>query len=482
MSLNNPYFPYPRFPLSGYYDLKVYNQNLIILDDYIQELTRKINKKVLFHLTIGSAAEELHNELKTDIGFNWQQLLPIHLQNSIKNNLPVYNIIISPSKCFNEDYTPLFVENTPEYRWYKESHNTFKSAIYNVTIKIFYCPMPSSYNYTKILAKLKKKEIEMFSDDYISQFFQNEKDTDFIDQFYNNLKALFLKVNSHSGFVTCFSFAVFNDETSNSIYRNYYLFKEIKELFTVDYRHNNRLLAEWIYRLGFYNLVIHNKDDFYDDFGNSGVSFVNPNDINNSNGKIPLLDLSKDKILIKNYENPQKIINKILTKNNIDPNSLYTCVYSEVLNNNFEKNEEKIISYLKLKTFKTILHTYQKEEIYNYLIYHDYLNNLNCNLDLYENYITEDGFSVKGQKIRTIIKIPKYGMCYDELELEALSQVVTTQIIVYDHKLKFIKKFGNYNDFIELVYDCHNMTYEKYVNPQNSKSLKLSKPLYLNKS
>lgn len=486
MSLNNPYYPYPKFPLSGYYDLDHYNENLTILNSYIQELTRKISKKVLFHLTIGSAAEELCIENKTDIGFNWQQLLPHHIQNCIKHNLPVYNLIISPSKMFKDDYTPLFIENTPEYRWYKKSNNTFKSAIYDITIKIFYCPLPSEYDYTKILSKLKKSGMEMFTDDYISQFVQSENDKIFIREFYNNLDLLFRKVNFYSGFVTCFSYAVFNDETSNCIYNNYHLFREIKKLFSLDYRIDNRFLAEWVYRLSFYCMVIHNKFHLeLDDYSNSDtdviVSFVNPNDLNLQYcTEIRIMDLSSDKIIIKNYNRHK--INKKIDKNNIDPNSLYTCIYAELINKQsyeYSESEEKIISYIRTKTFKKILCN-QKDYIYNYLKSHEYLHNLNLNLELYENYIVEDGFSVKAQKIRTILKIPKFGMCFDELELESLADVLGAQIIVYDHKLKLINKYGKYNDFIELVYDSRNMFYEKYINPHNSKSLKLEKPRVLN--
>jgi len=497
MSLNNPYYPYPKFPLSGYYDLDVYNQNLISLNDYIKEMTRKINKKVLFHLTIGSAAEELCVENKTDIGFNWQQLLPFHLQNCVKNNLPVYNVIISPSRMFKDDYTPLFIENTPHFQWYKKSNNTFKSAVYDITVTIFYCPLPSQYDYTKILSKLKKANIEMFTDDYISQFVQNDNDKQFIEDFYNNLESLFLKVNFYGGFVTCFSYAVFNDETSNCIYNNYHLFKEIKKLFSLDYRINNRFLAEWFYRLGFYCMVIHNKSDYETtDYENNIVSFVNPTDLNvDQHTKINIIDLSGDKILIKNY-NSHKIHKKISIKNHIknhvDPNSLYTCIYLELtnkeynhfdyvnlLNNKFDNNEEKIVLYLRAKTFKKIFNN-PKDYIYQYLKSHEHLCNLNSDLELYENYITEDGFSIKAQKVRSMIKIPKSGMCFDELELEGLSKVLHTQIIVYDHKLKFINKFGEYNDFIELIYDYQNMTFEKYTNPQNSKSLKLEKPVRYN--
>ncbi len=293
MSLNNPYYLYPGYPLSGYTDLKEYNKNLIDLNEYIKQLTTEVNTKILLHLTIGSAAEELNNSLKKNIDFQWQQLLPEHVQRyAKKNNMKVLNIIISPSSIFKDKYNPLFIKNTPKYYWDNSDKNSYKSQKYNLLVKTFYCPLPSNCDYTKFMDKM--KSTNLFDDEYLSTLEQTMDDKKFIIDFYNNLKILFNKVNEFNGIVTCFSYAVFNAETNNSKYNNYYLFRELTNLFDND----KRILAEWVYRIGFYSVINYKTREL--------ISFVKPKTLDDNTLKhndINLLNintLKTNKYIYKN--------------------------------------------------------------------------------------------------------------------------------------------------------------------------------------
>lgn len=65
----------------------------------------------------------------------------------------------------------------------------------------------------------------------INNYKQSIEDNIFTNKFYVNLNTLFNKITLNKGFITCFSFAVFNKLTKNGNLNNYIMFGEIKKLF-----------------------------------------------------------------------------------------------------------------------------------------------------------------------------------------------------------------------------------------------------------
>ncbi len=283
--LTNPYFIYPGFPFSGYHDTNTYNRNLIDLDNYIKELTCNISHKAIVHITIGAAAEEAYTDYNKDIKYQWHQLFPEHLYKIIRTNqnIPIYNIIIAPNNFLKEKYMPVFIKKTRELNWEYEN-NTFQTG--NLTVKIFCCQMPSVCDYTRLIDNLRKHNIH--DESYYQSINQTEYDKIFINNFYENLKYLFNKVNYYNGLVSCYSFAVFNADTFKARYNNFSMFKEIKTLFSKD-KLANRVLAEWVYIMTYYNVHIYNT--------NKKICYVNSKFMKNT--KFHKLRIRHNKFVIK---------------------------------------------------------------------------------------------------------------------------------------------------------------------------------------
>jgi len=141
--------------------------------------------------------------------------------------------------------------------WINTGDRSFCDITRRYKIYIFCTPLPSKdiNNSKKVdFWRLKFMEIGVEVDnkteieskvntDYdVEKIKQTSYDRKFIMQFYNNLENLFDVVDKN-GFITCFSFAVFNTKTNRSSINNYKMFEEIKYHFNK----NKRLLAEWLF-------------------------------------------------------------------------------------------------------------------------------------------------------------------------------------------------------------------------------------------
>ena len=443
MALTNPYYLYPGFPFSGYNDIESYNVELIRLNEYVRSLTSSISTKILLHISAGSAAEELYIENHTEINFLWQQLFPQHLQNS---KIPVIHIIISNSRMFHDKYIPLFVKNTPELDWDTDcDKNTIKSKKLNITVKIFYTGMPSKSDYSKIVSALRVRSI--FDEEGLARIEQTNADREFTNMFYLNLEALFNKVNSYDGFVTCFSFVVFKKDTEKGKFDGYYLFQEIKKLFTDDYKHSKRLLAEWIYRLGFYSVIIFNGDE---ETENKCVCFVTPKSLTKDTLKhndISLLNMDSNLKLVI-WDNPFKIASNVISGDINDSNSLYSCL-SKLDNDPLLWSS---IENVKKKVFNNIIQETHEKQLITYLEYNEDYKMFNFNK--YHDYICYDGRSEIGQKLREILEIPSNGMILDILEIGALASLCSINIeIINPMNQTIYKTHLNFNKNIVLIYD-----------------------------
>lgn len=445
--LNNPYFKYPGFPFSGYVNKTRYNSELNRLYDYINELHTQINQNTILHLSFGSAVEEYYNNVKTsgyftegyhNIDFQWQQLFPEHIQRAINENpeFRIINIIISPSKDFETDYIPVFIDKTPELNWYRyDENNTFMSRTNNIIVKIFNCPMPSNYDYTKIITKLESSGLYR-DKTIIDNMIQTLYDKKFIAKFYSNLNDLFNKIYVYNGLVTCFSYAVFNDNTEKRIYNNYYLFREIKNLFGQNYTNSKRILAEWVYKLGFYNVLIYNSEE------ENIISYTKPQTLNVAESEFYELNFYTFRIKKTFY---------ISTKEN----TLYKCL--NINDTGKIKNFKKNI-LIKLNEFEK-----KESKFKNY--------DKSINIDRLEIVFNNTDELEKKTFLSTVLSVDINTIIFNKLELDIISSILSKRIVIIDtdgnhiHDTSKNQLFNlNYDDICTLEYDTKKMVFSNHTN------------------
>lgn len=246
--LNNPWFSYPGMPCAGYVNADVkdsYLRELFRLQTEIKTLSSTIikdKKAILFHLTIGSPMEEAGVEEieKKNCQFQMHQLIPHHLLMAGKNGIEVINFVVCP----NEVSKPMFYEKTSDF--IKEKQTIYKHK--NLPIKILFfttlIPTDDTVRNKKIIKLLDEKFTDM------DVYKQTLEDVKFVGKFYFDLETSLSTVKSLGGACTCFSFAVFNDDTLNRQYNNFSMFKEILNV----YHKNNSVIAEWVFRYKTYTL------------------------------------------------------------------------------------------------------------------------------------------------------------------------------------------------------------------------------------
>lgn len=255
--LNFPYYVYPGIPgVHGYYDTVTYNKELIRLYNFINTQISQINCPTLLHITIGTAAEEIYNKnvnTLNEYDFQYQQLYPEHLlREYILTNNNILHLIITP----NDIKTPRFIQMTPEMQWKMDENNVFVDKTSRYKVMIFNTMMPTC-------DQKNKRIVEHYSNSGLGKYFdiniikQTNNDIEFVNNFYSKLGNLFDAINQKSGRITCFSFAVFNENTDRACVKNYMMFKEITSLFTHILLHddNTRILAEWRYILSSYTVI-----------------------------------------------------------------------------------------------------------------------------------------------------------------------------------------------------------------------------------
>lgn len=268
--MNFPYYLYPGAPCSGYYNTEQYNPELIRLEREIKKLE---SFDGIFHLTIGSAMEEVFalesklQEKKYDdcVTFQWQQLYPYHLHYSANCNIPVVHFIVSPNETYSSDrfIEPAFIKRTPWMNWEKHD-KTFISRTFRYIVMIFCTMMPTVDDRNN---KICKKMSEVFKNENFDMFKQTDYDVSFIISFYKMFRFVVDKIKTNGGVITCFSFAVFLATTTKSTINNYIMFKEVCSVFGTP--GEKSILAEWL----FYNENYLVK--LYDRVGS--ISYVAPN-------------------------------------------------------------------------------------------------------------------------------------------------------------------------------------------------------------
>lgn len=248
MALN---FPFGRYaggvPFShGYSETAVYNREIKKCTDILEDF-KTIDTPTLLHISIGAAMDE---ELTSEtIGEQYKQLFPEHLLNAY--NTTEYNIkhiIISPNVNFGEAFVaPAFIGKTQDIMgWEQIGDRIYMDKQRRYSIYIFNTLMPSEQqnNAAYISQWSERFRRDNIQDIYNMEIFrQTENDKRFISNFYDSLNSVFTQIEAYNGFISCFSYAVFNEITRNSHYVDYVMFKEIMTLFNKP----TRILAEWRY-------------------------------------------------------------------------------------------------------------------------------------------------------------------------------------------------------------------------------------------
>jgi hypothetical protein len=271
--IQNPFGYYPRFPYCGYFNIDTYVSEIQrlykVFTNIKNDITENKIQNPLLHITIGSAMEEkYYSPFSEDIGTQWRQLLPIHIQEAFESGKQVYHIIITPDEQFNPKKInhPLFFTKS-DINWTYKGDMTYLSN--KCKVMIFNTPMPHE-DQKKINSRLDliPEDIKSCLQVNVDTCRQTDLDIKFIENFYNTFENLLDFITEQNGITTCYSFAVFSELTSNSTIRNYQMFSEIKKYFTKPLSENNRLLAEWTYTnkcfyMIPYNLKPHNLKIYY---------------------------------------------------------------------------------------------------------------------------------------------------------------------------------------------------------------------------
>jgi len=245
--LNYPYYIYPGAPFHGFAldpnIIKNFNEELKLLKCELDTM-KENDKKILFHLCIGSPCEEQQMGTYNEQNLYMHQLIPEHLYTTAKSGINVINIIVSP-----DDLTsPLFKIYTDDY--IAIDNKTYKHKTLPIIIKIFRTMMPTNdKNRNNIFMKRAKERNYKEILDYDTKCFkQTERDIEFIASFYNTLKNVIEHNCYNGGINTCFSFAVFNDDTANASFNHFTMFKEILSYYENDIKlSTNKLILEWKY-------------------------------------------------------------------------------------------------------------------------------------------------------------------------------------------------------------------------------------------
>lgn len=520
--INFPYYSYPNIPCAGYSNSVEYNKNVLRLNTKLESLIYELPSNTLLHISIGAPFEEIftegsNSEIKTQFWFQYQQLIPIHITKYFEKfpHGKVVNIIISPNFNFETDKinvtTPEFIKKSDSiYHWNKIATGHYVSNKFNIETIIFCCPMPSVDPKNPALYKRLQELVEKFEGACEpDKIVQTEIDKAFITRFYSNMSRLFNFVNSNNGFVTVYSYAVFNQDTSFSKICRYQMFPEILSLFSGHYK-TNRVLAEWVFRHGFYSVVPYTNFSSDIDL----ISYCSLNTLgdikeiktidytpsyemvlikesikikkNNTNNTINFTDLDKK------FNNLKKNTNTNSNRFNIDNFECVNimpdgdCLFSAVINGlNLDMN----VKTLRYKVTSYITNNFVIDEIFstiniNNLDVDEFMKNYNMNkFDFVQLYLKiMEMKSWESRNIRDYYDLPTEISYGGYLEIITMCELFKVKInIVQDDKLIAQitpRSTTNIIETDEIYLDYSINHYDllvKKIKRRNSKSLKNNK-------
>lgn len=234
--VNYPHRIYPGFPCSGY--PKNLNE-LYRIAEFIEELCNT-TEQILLHLTIGAPAEEngFFDMKNTNDVLQMYQIIPEHIIEFARSGIRVVSVVVCP----NQVDSPLFMRFTDD--WKKISDFQYQHNELPITLNFFFTMMPAhderNEYYMKIMVD---RGIYQMLPDGIEQYRQTFTDRVYIEHFYNKLAITFQHIKQYGGVVSCFSFAVFNDNSDKRKYNNFWLFRELVQVCKTQ----GVLLCEWLH-------------------------------------------------------------------------------------------------------------------------------------------------------------------------------------------------------------------------------------------
>jgi hypothetical protein len=469
--INFPFYAYPGFPFSGYYDTKMYCSELHRLLNYIRKLTDKLsNKKTIIHISIGAAMEEYYNEADMMKSDQWQQLFPMHLQELIKTDsaYKIYHIIISPNKSFSKEHfiAPAFIKNTMVFGWKMIEDRVFASTEKcNMEVAIFYTPMPCVDNRnSQIVQKLyDSKYIDSGIDPM--EYVQTDCDIKFINSFYGELTRMADKLQYLGGILTCFSFAVFHYETTKAKINNYTMFPQICDIFSKNYKLTNRLLAEWYYKPDYY--CVHTYEKCCNMVAlsyNNNIDLKDSKYIKISDHRIILLDAinnkSNNKVFCGTQDNTIEIdIDGEKKKFSVKPINDVVCkhIYDQVDTKlSFDIVQRYIASYMDTIPVSTML-TYLLDKP----SFCDLLDSKKFNSTDLINFYKQLIKASHNEKTMLMKKhhIETDDILSGELEIKALAKVLEINIIIITEE-----GYKKFNHGSKIIYVLYNRKTRKYHN------------------
>lgn len=277
--LNNPYYVYPRAPMAGYIEFEKYNENLLKLYLKFQEIKHESeSKRIFLHLTIGAPMEEASLS-KSNI--QWRQLYPSHLEEISDANpdIKIYNIIICPNKHFeNEEFIPEFTINA-NLTQSTTNKRKYISRNGRVITEIFYSMMPTNSDFKTYETFFKKFQEKTEYHEYfdVEKYRRAENDIVFTERFYGLIFDTIKSITDNDGASSCFSFAVFNEETHFHGLKNFVMFPEIVKCF----KFKNTLIAEWSFVFSQIHVSVHflNGKNFFELEGRTKISYVSESEL-----------------------------------------------------------------------------------------------------------------------------------------------------------------------------------------------------------
>jgi hypothetical protein len=245
-TINFPYYMYPGTPFKGYWAAE-YNDELYRLDSAIRFLGNQTLGNFLFHLTIGAPMEEAGIDIlqNHDALFQLHQLIPDHLIRAAHIGINVLNFIVCPNKLI----VPLFMTLTDDF--IKINTNEYKHNILPIKICVFNTMMPTKdvKRNAKYMDHFEKNGFESYFPHGVQIYRQTVDDQHFVDEFYHHLCRTIKTIINCGGYCSCFSFAVFNDDSEHRNINSYSMFKEIIKCYQ-DKQFS--LLREWVFRYNTY--------------------------------------------------------------------------------------------------------------------------------------------------------------------------------------------------------------------------------------
>jgi hypothetical protein len=474
-ALSWPFKLYNKTPFHGYTNKIVYNLESQRCLKEMNLLLKNISKPILFHITIGAAMEEMQRHVyNSNFDFQWQQLLPYHIEYHLKNGGTVEHIIISPNTTFCEDtfIEPFFIKFTPHFMWEMVGICHYRSKLYNYNVRIFCTMMPAmdienEKELHRIFTNAGDSESGKIVKDMLLDYIQTDYDRIFIRQFYAELLTLVNTVNSIGGIVTCFSFAVFNEmcDVVAPKYKNYKLFPEI-----INILHDSRnVLAEWTFIQG--NYLLREQRGKY-------ISYIKPSYhccdgeqliIINTNVALQIITepskkcISEKKIFLNLMQHEIDILCKQICTKKI--NILDTIIL-------FDSLDE---SQIRNMCIDIIVTHFDSAQVLKYIKSFSYFNDLVILYHLNDDQLMNIYVDIMNYSYDTPVIMSKYNLKSDVahfklIEMMALSFLLNCTILINYNSLYIKIKHpvvsnGNYIDIIKKCYgvDKYNYLFKYFI-------------------